>query len=477
MTSQNSQLHRQKNDQVFLIATPAMGMLTPAVEFARRLVRRCPGRLSATVLLISVPHWPTIHSYTQSLLATSSPDLNFVLLPNMDPPSPDHFNSYVAHTFALIDQHKPHVKNAIAESKQRVVGLFVDLFCTSMIDVADDLGVPSYLFFTSPAGFLSFVLDLPILDSQLASESVAEFRIRGFANPVPRRVLHKTILDRGDGYSRYLYHARMYRKTKGIVINTLRELESFVLDSLSTSGSVPKVYPVGPILDLNGSAQWHPDRAQYEKVKRWLDKQPESSVVFLCFGSMGSLSGPQVKELAFGIERAGFRFIWSCREPPKTKLGLPTEYPNFDEALPNGFLERTATIGLMCRWVPQVTILAHRAVGGFVSHCGWNSTLESMWHGIPIATWPIYAEQNMNAFEMVKELGLAVEISLDYRQGGSEVISAEEIEKRIRILMEGDVEVRAKVKEMKEKCRMALMENGSSYGSLSDLVEELIVNN
>lgn len=290
-----------------MIATPAMGMLTPAVEFARHLVRRFPGRLSATVLLISVPHWPTIHSYTQSLLATSSPNLNFVLLPTMDPPSPDHFNSYVAHTFALIDQHKSHVKNAIAESKRRVVGLFVDLFCTSMIDVADGLGIPSYIYFASPAGFLSFVLDLPILDSELASDSVNEFRIRGFANPVPRRALHATVLDRGDGFFTYMYHSRMYAKTKGIVVNTLRELETIVLDSLSAS-KVPKVYPVGPILNLKGSTEWHSDKAQQEKIMKWLDNQPESSVVFLCFGSLGSLSGPQLEELALGIERAGFRF-------------------------------------------------------------------------------------------------------------------------------------------------------------------------
>lgn len=138
---------------------------------------------------------------------------------------------------------------------------------------------------------------------------------------------------------------------------------------------------------------------------KWLDNQPESFVVFLCFGSLGSLSGPQLEELALGIERAGFRFLWSCREPPKTKLVPPSEYANFDEALPNGFLERTAGMGLVCGWVPKVTILAHQAVGGFVSHCGWNSILAGLWHGVPIATWPVYAEQHMYAFEMVNELG------------------------------------------------------------------------
>ena len=82
----------------------------------------------------------------------------------------------------------------------------------------------------------------------------------------------------------------------------------------------------------------------------------------------------------------------------------------------------------MCGWVSQVSILAHKAIGGFISHCGWNSILESLWHGIPIATWPIYSEQQMNAFEMVKELGLAIEIRLDYREG-SDLVLAKEVER------------------------------------------------
>ncbi|PON53999.1 UDP-glucuronosyl/UDP-glucosyltransferase [Trema orientale] len=470
-------------NEVVFISTPAIGMLTPTVEFARRVVNHHSGRLSATVLLIPVPQWPTIHSYTQSLPATSSHNLRFHLLPTMHPPSPDHFNSYVAHISSLIEQHKPNVKNAIvssnesdSESGRRFIGLFVDMFCTTMIDVAVGLQIPSYLFFASPASFLSFMLDVTSLDSQLSRDSVTELRVRGFVNSVPRSVLPTSVLKQGDGYSWYLHHGRRFTETKGIIVNTFTELEPFVLDTLSTS-DVPKVYPVGPIMDLNGPAQWHPDRAQQEGITKWLDNQPASSVVFLCFGSMGCLSGPQVKEIALGLERAGFRFLWSLREPPKTRLGLPSEYLNLDDALPSGFLERTARmgLGLVCGWVPQVTILAHRAIGGFVSHCGWNSILESLWYGVPIATWPVYAEQQMNALEMVKELGLAIEIRLDYREG-SDLVLAEEVEKGIKGLMISDNEVRAKVKGMKEKSRIALMENGSSYESLGILVEELMAN-
>ncbi|PON63503.1 UDP-glucuronosyl/UDP-glucosyltransferase [Parasponia andersonii] len=146
-------------------------------------------------------------------------------------------------------------------SGRRFIGLFVDMFCTTMIDVAVELQFPSYLFFASPASFLSFMLDVPSLDSQLSRNSVTELRVRGFVNSVPRSVLPTSVLKQGDGYSWYLHHGRKFTETKGIIVNTFTELEPFVLDTLSTS-DVPKVYPVGSIMDLNGPAQWHPDRAQ-----------------------------------------------------------------------------------------------------------------------------------------------------------------------------------------------------------------------
>jgi len=107
-----------------------------------------------------------------------------------------------------------------------------------------------------------------------------------------------------------------------------------------------------------------------------------------------------------------------------------------------------------------------------VSHCGWNSIVESLWYGVPIDTWPVYAEQQMNVFEMVRELGLAVEIRLDYMMGG-DLVRAEEVESGVTILMNNSDEIRRKVKEMSEMYRVALMDNGSSYTNLVSLIQEL----
>lgn len=491
-----------KKFRVVLICTPEMGNLVPLVEFAHQLTNR-DRRFGATVLIMTVPERPIVNAYVKSrdALATTTDanTINFVYLPSVDPPSPDQYKSTLGYLSLFIERHKPHVKNEItklmetesdSEDSDRVAGLFIDMFCTSMIDVANQLGIPCYLYFASPASFLGFMLHFPNIDAQLANEfvesntdffvpkdSTTELVIPSFANPLPPSVLPSTVLKRKrDGYVWYLRHATRYMETEGIVVNTFQELEPYAIESNSVNG-MPPVYPIGPVLDLNGPAQWHPDRVHHESIMKWLDDQPPSSVVFLCFGSMGSFVGPQLREIAIGLQRVGFRFLWSIREPSKSKIYLPGEYTNLKvkEMLPEGFLNRTAGVGLVCGWVPQVTILSHQAIGGFVSHCGWNSVLESLWYGVPIATWPLYAEQQMNAFELVKELRLAVEIRLDYRDGsGSDLVSAEEIERGLRRLMDGDDEVRKKVKEMREKSRTAVMEEGSSNKSLGSLIKKIV---
>lgn len=308
----------------------------------------------------------------------------------------------------------------------------------------------------------------------IARNESTRFHVSSYLNPLPASVFPSTALKRNrDGHVWYTRHTRRYWETKGIVINTFRELDPFSVETICRKNGIPSVYTVGPVLDFDGPGRWHPDRAGQDEIMKWLDNQPLRSVIFLCFGSMGSMTIPQLTEIAIGLERTGFRFLWSVRKPPSGMVHLPENYTNLKSVLPEGFLDRTAGIGLVCGWVPQVTVLSHKAIGGFVSHCGWNSVLESIWHGVPIATWPLYAEQQMNAFKLVKELGLAVEIRVDSREG-CDLVLADEIVKGLERLMDGD-DVRRKVMEMKEMSRTAVIEGGSSYKSVELLIEELMI--
>ncbi|KAJ9687242.1 hypothetical protein PVL29_015919 [Vitis rotundifolia] len=455
-----------KQTELVFIPSPGISHLAATVEIAKLLTQRDP-RFSITIIMIKFPF-----EFNDSSITSNSDSIRFVTLPPVEV-SPGAAAPSLFITEFLKAQI-PLLRDAVHEltrsNSVRLGGFVIDMFCTSMIDVADEFGVPSYLFFTSSAAFLGFMFHLQFLhdyedlDFNEFKDSDTELEVPSYANPVPGKVFPPVMFDKERGGAEMLlYHTRRFRRVNGIMVNTFVELESHAIQSFSGS----KIPPGGSVgVQQDASA-----------VMSWLDDQPPSSVVFLCFGSMGGFGGDQVKEIAHGLERSGHRFLWSLRQPPpKGKIESPGNYANVEEVLPEGFLHRTARIGKVIGWAPQVAILGHSAVGGFVSHCGWNSTLESIYYGVPVATWPMFAEQQINAFQMVKDLGLAVEIKMDYNKDSSYVVSAQEIEIGLKNLINIDNEVRKKREEMKKISRKVMIEGGSSHSFLGHFIEDMMAN-
>ncbi|KAJ9540884.1 hypothetical protein OSB04_027390 [Centaurea solstitialis] len=440
--------------ELFFIPSPLMGHVGQLVELANLMATRFH-HLTINILIMQLPNDPIGTNYTNSLVAssqTSDPHnhIKFIQFPPMDLDSfPNYPNAGIL-ADAVIEHHKPIVRELMAswfDMSDRVSALVVDMFCTSMIDVGKEFGVPTYIFFPSNAATLGIMFHLQTLEDEHGQE-ISELAnpgplliIPSYAKPVPPSVFPNALTDKDSWSKRFGRYTRKYREAKGIIVNTFRELEPHAI--LSYDDKTPPVYTVGPMLK--------PEKpSRNNELLQWLDGQPKSSVLVLCFGSRGWFERDQVKQIAIAIEK------------------------NYNEVLPDGFLDHTAGRGKVVGWLPQMAVLAHLAVGGFVSHCGWNSVLESLWYGVPIATWPIYNEQQLNAHYFVNELGLAIEISLDYNQlnKNQRLVSAEEIEKGIRQVMDSSSEVRAKVEEMKAKSRMAVEEGGSSFESLRHLVDD-----
>ncbi|KAL3523050.1 hypothetical protein ACH5RR_015884 [Cinchona calisaya] len=469
-----------KTELVF-VPTPARGHIVTEIEFAKRLCERDRG-LSITILLIKSLS-PKLDSYIQELASSIDvSNIKFINLPHVDPPPRELKNSNLNFFAAYIEKHKSLVKDAIknhvlSKSSTQLVVLVVDLLCNSMIDVGNELGIPSYVFFTISASFLGLMLYIPFRHSQIGTEfsiSDPDSIIPTYINPVPSRVLPSYLLDKNGGYSTFLSHGLQFKKAKGFIINTFVELEHHAVNSLESDKESPKIYTVGPVLNLDGIQKQI--ESDPNVIMKWLDNQPSSSVVFLCFGSLGGFEPPQLAQIAIALEKSGYRFLWSVRPPP-SKEAKPNDYSKFSKVLPKGFLERTENRGFVCGWAPQVDILGHDAVGGFVSHCGWNSILESLWNGVPIATWPIYGDQQCYAFQLVKDLEIAVELTLDYRfENSDKLVMADEIEKAIKCLMDSENPVRKRVREIGEKGRKALMDGGSSNISLGRFLEDISVN-
>ncbi|KAI7747249.1 hypothetical protein M8C21_018564 [Ambrosia artemisiifolia] len=419
--------------ELIIIPAPGMGHIMSTAEVAKLLVNR-DQRLAITVLVMR-PHaansGSAINEYIESLAENIMDRISFIQLPRYVSPSIPGPKASFFDEFGKC--HCKYVRNVVADlisqpGSRLIIGFVIDMFCTGMIDVANEFNVPTYLFFTSNAAFLGFAFYVQTLCNDL-KEDVVEISNSDTEISVPT--------------------SKKLRGIKAIMVNTFMELETHAIESLASDVSIPPVYPVRPVLNLGGSGARKPFD---NDIIMWLDSQPPSSIVFLCFGSMRSFDEAQLKAIARGLEQSGYRFVWSLRQPPSDQTsGVMTDYEDPSEVLPERFMERTRGIGKVIGWAPQVALLAHDAIGGFMSHCGWNSLLESLWFSVPSAAWPMYAEQQMNAYEM-------------------------EVESGIRRVME-DNAVRTKVKEMSAKSRFTVVEGGSSYASVGRLIQDILRDN
>uniref|UniRef100_A0ACD5U865 Uncharacterized protein n=1 Tax=Avena sativa TaxID=4498 RepID=A0ACD5U865_AVESA len=456
---------------VLLLPEPGSGHLMSLIEAGKRLLGHdgsdeTPG-LTVTVLIIrpaTAESAAEVDSHV-SRVAASGSGIRFHHLPAVEPPT-DCAGNLQEFKSRYMQMQAPHVKAALADLD--AAALVIDFFATGVIDAARELAVPTYVYFTSTAALLALTLRLPALD-----ETVEVFDgtvdVPGMP-PVPAGSIPGFLGDKkSPNYTWFVYHGRRFMDADGIIINTANELEPGLIAAIADGQCVPgrrapPLFPIGPVIDL-GLKGWSEDC-----VHRWLDAQPHASVVFLCFGSLGYFDVAKAHEVATGLERSGHRFLWTLRGPPAAGSPHPTD-ADLDELLPEGFLERTKERGLVWpRRAPQKEILAHPAVGGFVTHCGWNSTLESLWHGVPLVPWPLYAEQHLNAFELVSDVGVAVAMEVDRKRNN--FVEAADLERAVRCLMgmsEEGTKAREKATKMKAACRKALEDGGSSYAALQGL--------
>ncbi|MFQ6647200.1 hypothetical protein Gotur_020125 [Gossypium turneri] len=162
-----------------------------------------------------------------------------------------------------------------------------------------------------------------------------------------------------------------------------------------------KIVPTGPLV-RDASEEHHENE---KEILEWLTKKRKASTVLVSFGSEYYLSNKEREAIAEGLELSGVYFIWVLRFPVGDK-----DKPKFDEALPEGYLERIGERELMVEdWAPQAKILQHSSIGGFVSHCGWSSVTESLKFGVPMIAMPMCVDQPLNA-RLVQAVGVGVEV-------------------------------------------------------------------
>ncbi|WVZ99100.1 hypothetical protein U9M48_044449 [Paspalum notatum var. saurae] len=340
------------------------------------------------------------------------------------------------------------------------------------VDVAAALGVPCVTFhaigtFATPA-----LRHLIAAGVHNAADGGGVATVPGFPSPdiqVPITELPEFL--RSQSIIRLPSSDRMVSADKrclGLAVNTFFDLEHGYCDMYVRNGLVKHAYFVGPLSLPSPSAA--AGAGDSHQCIRWLDTKPAQSVVYLCFGSLTHVSEPQVRELALGLEASGKHFLWVVR--------AETWAP------PEGWKERVGGRGMVVTgWAPQTAILAHPAVGAFVTHCGWNSVLETVAAGVPVLTWPMVFEQFITERLVTQVLQIGRRLWPEgagvrsTRSEKHELVPAEAVAQAVAAFLEpggpGDV-ARAKVKELSVKAHAAVEEGGSSHSDLHRLLNVLI---
>ncbi|KAK2366432.1 UDP-glycosyltransferase [Trifolium repens] len=461
------------NDTIVMYPALGSGHLMSMVELGKLILTQQPS-FSIIILILTPPNKNTTNKdinpktlspqeqYIDSVSATF-PSINFHYIPQVSCPTtlPQHLI-----TFEVSHESNNHVENILHSISKttNLKAVILDFFTYSASYVTIKLEIPTYFYCTSGAIFLAIFLHFPTVHKN-ATKPITDLHM---PLDIPGTPVNLTIDDYPDdvkdseskGYQFLLESAKTMRECVGIIVNSFDAIEGRAIKALNEGlcvpdGKTPSIFCVGPLItpcyggDETGCLGW-------------LESQPSQSVVLLSFGSMGRFSKAQLNEIALGLEKSEQRFLWIAR------ADLDSEELSLDELLPKGFFERTKEKGMVVRnWAPQGAILSHDSIGGFVTHCGWNSVLEAVCEGVPMVAWPLYAEQKLNKVILVEEMKVALELN----KSKDGYVSATELGDRVKELMDSNKgkEIRQTIFKMKINATEANAGNGSSFVALTRL--------
>nr|AUI41136.1 uridine 5'-diphospho-glucosyltransferase 22 [Rhodiola rosea] len=361
------------------------------------------------------------------------------------------------------------------DESSRPTCVIADGIMSFAIEVGDEFGIPviSFRTYSATCTWVYFHLQ-KLVDQRFIPFQQGEFDcpitcIPGLENKIRLRDLPSVCRQRNSEENTmlqfYMDQASAMSKASALILNTFNELEP---DSISQLGSVfPNVYAIGPLQSLSreiipnldsvssDGTLWKKDRS----CMAWLDRQQPKSVLYISFGSFLTLTRDQRLEFWHGIVNSKKPFLWV------TRSGSILDASDSNN-VPAELVTATSERGLIVNWVPQEEVLAHAAIGGFLTHCGWNSTLEGITAGVGMIGWPGLADQQVNSrcIEEIWKVGIDIKDMCDRAR----------VENGVRRLMDGsDQEMVDRLNELRRLARQSLAIGGSSFGNLKRLIEDM----
>ncbi|KAH9766769.1 hypothetical protein WN944_017900 [Citrus x changshan-huyou] len=466
-------MEKQDHVHVAILPLPAVGHVNSMLNLAELL-----GHAGIKITFLNTEHYydrVIRHSSDAFSRYMQIPGFQFKTitdgLPRDHPRTPDKFPELVD---SLNCATPPLLKEMVSDSNSPVNCIITDGYMSRAIDAAREVGISIIYFRTiSACAFWSFHCIPDIIDA-------GELPIKG-TEDMDRLI---TTVPGMEGFLRcrdlpsfcrvndpmdpqlllFARETRLSAHADGLILNTFEDLEGPILSQIRNH-SCPNIYSIGPLnahlkvripeKTYSSSSLWKIDRS----CMAWLDKQPKQSVIYVSFGSIAVMSRDQLIEFYYGLVHSKKSFLWVIR--PDLISGKDGE-----NQIPEELLEATKERGYIAGWVPQEEVLAHSAVGGFLTHCGWNSTLESIVAGMPMICWPSFADQQTNS----RFVGEVWKLGLDIK----DLCDRNIVEKAVNDLMvERKEEFMESADRMANLAKKSVNKGGSSYCNLDRLVNDI----
>ncbi|XP_010519205.1 PREDICTED: UDP-glycosyltransferase 89B1 [Tarenaya hassleriana] len=458
--------HKPNKTHILIFPFPAQGHMIPLLDFSHRLAVRGGGSISITVLVT-----PGNLHFLRRLLSSTAGEINPLVLPFPSHPSipngvenvkdlpPSGFTSMI---HALRNLHAP-LRSWISEHPSPPSAIVSDIF----LGWTHRLGLRRFVFSPSAAITCCILnhlwLEMPTREKPGDDNEVLEFRKIPTSPKYPWwqvSTIYRGYVD-GDPFWEFIRDTfRDNWASWGLVINSFSDIEGVYLEHLKRDMAYDRVWAVGPILPPPGhdNDRGGPTTLPIDHLMTWLDARDDGHVIYVCFGSQTVLTEAQVRALASGLEKSGTHFVWVIKD-------------SACDTIPGGFEDRVTGRGLVIRgWAPQVAVLNHRAVGAFLTHCGWNSVLEAVASGVLMLTWPMQADQYTDANLVVDQLGVGVRVC----EGADSVPDSDELARVLAESTTGKREEKERAKKLSRAALDAVGESGSSTKELDAFIEHVV---
>jgi len=457
MAAESDAVHGGRRRHVLLFPLPYQGHINPMFRLA--------GLLHARGFFVTV-----FHTHFNAPDPARHPQYRFVPVPDgTSGPAPAAIEDVIAQILALGAACESGFRDRLAAvleeySRDAVACLIADAHLLPIFEVTAKLAVPTLALRTGSAACFACFLAYPMLFEKGYLPVKESQRDMPVSELPPYRVRDLMVFlgddDRGSLRELLARAVTAVKVSSGLILNTFDALERRELEGLRRDLAVP-VFDIGPLHKFSpagDSSLLRQDRSCLD----WLDARPPASALYVSFGSLACMSPRDLVETAWGIAGSGVPFLWVVRP------GMVRGSAHQEQELPEGFEAATRGRGMVVAWAPQEEVLRHRAVGGFWTHNGWNSTTESVCEGVPMLCRPYFGDQMGNARYVEHVWRVGFEVGGELERGA--------VEAAIRRLMTGKdgAEMRARAGELKKAAEECTGKGGSSCLAIDKLVTHMM---